>query len=361
MELSSRRVLIGFLVLFMVLEVWMGYWVVWRGPQLQAHARNPRHLIAEASIARGAIKDRNGELLATSVRGKNGYRRQYLGPLSAAQTVGYSHPRFGKSGLERAYDAELSGRKNRESKSLWSGFLPRSPGVDIATTLDVNVQRAAEKAMSGRRGAVVALDAETGAILAAVSVPFFDPNAMKDELFGAAADGPLFNRALQGRYPPGSSWKPLILAAALQSGAVSERDTFQDTKTILVDGYEIGNFEEKTRGQLGLRDALAFSSNVIFVQIGLATGGQAIRRLAQEIGLLDAPQLGIPAATSHLPSIQSFGRRSVLAEVSIGQGETWVSPLHMAVLAATIGNGGYAIRPFLIQSVGEHDILPQQH
>lgn len=359
MELTFRRVLLGFLVMFLGLEALLGYWVVWRGPQLEAHTRNPRRIAAEARIQRGGIKDRSGELLAASTWVGHQYQREYLGPLSAAHTIGYAHVRFGKSGLERAYDEELRGASVR-SKNGWADIFARQIGLDITTTLDANVQRAAEKALAGRRGAVVVLNAETGAILAAASVPVFDPNNMSDALFAGATAGPLFNRALQGRYPPGSSWKPLILAAALESGAVAETDTFRDTKSIVVDGYEISNFEGSERGRLGLKGALSVSSNVVFVQIGLATGGSAIRQLAQRMGLLEAPNLRVPAAASHLPSAESFKQRSVVAEVSIGQGETWVSPLHMAVLAAAIGNGGYAVRPYLVQAVGTRDVTPSR-
>ena len=205
---------------------------------------------------------------------------------------------------------------------------------------------------------MVALDAETGAILAAASVPFFDPNNMTEDLFSGSPGEPLFNRALQGRYPPGSSWKPLVLAAALETKAVEPDSIFDDAKSIIVEGYEIRNYEERERGQLNLTDALAYSSNVIFVQVGLKTGGRAIAQLARQMGILSVPKLGTPAVASHLPGPESLQRTSVVAEISIGQGETWVSPLHMAVLAATIGNGGYVVTPYLVRAVGDKDVAP---
>ena len=128
-------------------------------------------------------------------------------------------------------------------------------GLDIITTIDTHIQKAAEKALAGRKGAVVALDAETGAILAAASVPFFDPNNMTEDLFSGSPGEPLFNRALQGRYPPGSSWKPLVLAAALETKAVEPVSIFDDAKSIIVEGYEIRNYDERERGQQNLTDA----------------------------------------------------------------------------------------------------------
>jgi peptidoglycan glycosyltransferase len=356
-EVASRRVLIGFMAVFLILEAWVGYWTVVRGPALEAHARNPRRIEAESRVARGGINDRHGQSLAASVWERNSYKRHFLGPLSLSQTIGYLHPRFGKSGLERTFDADLRGGAVTRGGLFTYRNAPRE-GLELTTTIDTQVQKVAEKALAGRKGAVVALDANTGAILAAASVPFFDPNNISEDLFSGSAGGPLFNRALQGRYPPGSSWKPLILAAALETKAVSVKDVFEDRKSITVEGYEIRNYEEKERGRLGLTDALAYSSNVVFVQIGLKTGGRAIAQLAQQMGLFNAPKLGTPAAASHLPSQDSLQQRSVVAEVSIGQGEAWVSPLHMAVLAATIGNGGYAITPYLVQSVGNRDVAP---
>jgi peptidoglycan glycosyltransferase len=354
-EVTSRRVLIGFMAIFLILEIWVGYWSVVRGPELETHARNPRRIEAQARIPRGGIYDRYGETLVASVWENNGYKRRFSGPHSLSQTIGYFHPRFGTSGLERTYDTDLRGRLL--SRGLFLRDSSRE-GLDITTTIDTHIQKAAEKALGGRKGAVVALDADTGAILAAASVPFFDPSNMSEDLFSGSPGEPLFNRALQGRYPAGSSWKPLILAAALETKAVDPDSIFQDAKSIIVDGYEIRNYEERERGQLNLTDALAYSSNVIFVQIGLETGGRAIAQLARQMGILSAPKLGTPAVASHLPDVVSLEQTSVVAEISIGQGETWVSPLHMAVLAATIGNGGYVVTPYLVRSVGNKDMAP---
>lgn len=355
-----RRVLIAFMGCFLLLEAWLGYWVVGRGPELAAHARNPRRIIAEMRVARGEILDRNGNALAVSEWHKNAYYRRFTGPYSAVQTIGYMHQRFGKVGLEKAYDADLRGDTVRPN-NLWETLIARKVGLNVVTTIDSNIQAAAEKAMSGRRGAVVALDAKTGAILAAASVPFFDPNDMSESLFSASNEGgSLFNRALQGRYPPGSAFKPLILAAALQSKAVSEKQTFYDNGSYMVDGFEINNYEMETHGRLDLKSALAYSSNVVFVQVGLAAGGAAIRDMAQHIGMFQEPNLGVPAVASHLPSLKDLSSDRAIAQVSIGQGEAWVSPLHMAMMTATIANGGYTVQPYLVQSVGGENVVPPQ-
>ncbi|HHT26850.1 MAG TPA: penicillin-binding protein 2 [Firmicutes bacterium] len=358
MELNIRKVQLAFITVFIVLGAWLGYWVVFKGEALSNDARNPRHIIAELRIARGRILDIYGNPLVTSVLENNMYRREYSAPLSAAQTIGYMSTRFGKTGLEKAYDTELSG-STRAHRGLLSGLLqPPEAGLDIKTTLDPKLQKAAEEGLAGNSGAVVVLDADDGAILVAASTPYFDPNNMTEDIFQDVKGEPLFNRAFQGRYPPGSAFKPLILAAALETNSVSVNQIFQDNSSYTVDGFTISNFQNSSHGRLDLNGALTYSSNVVFVQVGLATGGAAIRALAERIGMLETPQLPVPAAASHLPSLRDLSSPRAVAQISIGQGEAWVTPLHMAMLAATIANGGYAVQPYLIESVGEQIVKP---
>jgi peptidoglycan glycosyltransferase len=357
MEVTIRKVQFAFLTAFIVLGAWLGYWVVIRGESLSSDARNPRHIISELRIARGRILDTYGNPLVTSVLENNVYRREYLAPLSAAHTIGYMNTRFGKTGLEKAYDVELSGSTVART-GFWSNLLTPEAGLDIKTTLDPILQKAAEEGLGGNSGAVVVLDANDGAILVAASTPYFDPNNMTDAIFQDVKGEPLFNRAFQGRYPPGSAFKPLVLAAALETKSVTVNQMFQDNSSYTVDGFTISNFQNSSHGRLDLKGALTYSSNVVFVQIGLATGGAAIRALAEQIGMFDDPQLPVPATASHLPSLRDLSSPRAVAQISIGQGEAWVTPLHMAMLAATIANGGYTVQPYLVESVGEQNVKP---
>lgn len=357
METSVRRLIIGFITTFLLMEIWMGYWVVWKGPALVTNSRNPRIAMAEGRLPRGGIYDTNGKPMVISVWQNNAYKREFQAPLSVVQTIGYMHSRYGKSGLERSYDAVL----RSSTASYPNPFIPlhqRSEGADIVTTIDSELQLAAEKAMNGQRGAVVVIDAQTGAILTAVSVPYFDPAAMDDNLINDDKGQALFNRALQGRYAPGSAWKPVVLTAALETRAVSPDDYFVDNGSITVGNHVVHNYEGEVLGNLSLKDALVRSSNVAFVQIGMKTSGEAIHNLTRRLGILDEPDLHTPATASHLPSLAEYRQQEVRAQTGFGQGGLWVTPLHMAVVAATIGNGGYAVTPYLVQQLGEKNVAP---
>ncbi|HHW11071.1 MAG TPA: hypothetical protein GXX29_13990 [Firmicutes bacterium] len=358
MEVSARRLLIGFLTAFLLLEAWMGYWVVWQGPALVAHKYNPRPLLAEGRIARGAILDRHGEPLVVSEWRQSSYKRIFTGPLSAVHTIGYMHSRYGKSGLERAYDEELSGRAIRPAPSF-ERQAGGDKGLNITTTIDINIQKAAEKALAGRRGAVVVLDARTGAILASASVPYFDPAAMDDALFAGDQGEALFNRALQGRYPPGSAWKPFVLCAALESRSLSPEELFEDNGSITIGNHTFHNFEEEVLGVISLKEALVHSSNVAFVQIGIRTEGKAFLDLAKRLDIVSTPNLPVPATASHLPTLNTLQQTGARAQFGFGQGEVWVTPLHMATIAAAIGNGGYKVRPYLVEKVGDKVVAPE--
>jgi peptidoglycan glycosyltransferase len=340
--------ILGFLALFLM----TAYWQVLRSPELAAHPRNPRLLAREREFARGGIYDRFGETLADSRPFEGGYKRVYQGGVSLVQTVGYSHPRFGQSGLELAFNGELAGLKPEDQISQWLAGLGRRPkeGNSLITTIDLRLQRAAEVALGLRRGAVVVLKPSTGEILAAASRPGFDPNRLDEDWdqLRTHPDSPLLNRVTQGLYPPGSAFKVFTLAAALETGAVNWEQTFEDRGSLRIGDYVLGNPGRKAYGSLGLVDALAVSSNVVFGQIGLTLGWEGFHQMARD-WLLDQPLLlDIPAKGGHVPEPTVQGE---LAQLAIGQGELLVTPLHMAMLAATVANGGVAMRPYLVMEV----------
>ena len=339
---------LGFLALFLM----TAYWQVIRAPELAVHPRNPRLLAREREFARGGIYDRFGEALADSRPFEGGYKRVYRGGVSLVQTVGYSHPRFGQSGLELAFNGELAGLKPEDQIFQWLGGLGGRPreGNSLITTIDLRLQRAAESALGPRRGAVVALDPSTGQILVAASRPGFDPNRLDEdwEELRAHSESPLLNRATQGLYPPGSAFKVFTLAAALEKGAVRWEQSIEDRGSLQIGDYVLGNPGGRAYGSLSLVDALAVSSNVVFGQIGLALGWEGFHQMARD-WLLDRPvPLEIPTKGSHLPGPRGKGE---LVQLAIGQGELLVTPLHMAMLAATIANGGVTMRPYLVMEV----------
>lgn len=328
-------------VLFVLITLWVGFWSVVAGPGLMLHPRNPRVAQVEQEILRGGIYSREGKPLAVSTEGQ-----VRIGSGAAVHLVGYSDRRFGKAGLEAAFDEALLGFVEGSGPArFWRAALgQRWQGWDLVTTIDFDLQLAAEQALGERPGAAVVLDPASGAILAMASWPRFDPHRLEEHLGGEAGGTALFNRATQGQYPPGSSFKPVVLAAALESRRVRPGDVFNDVGSLTVEGRIIRNAGGVAHGRLALDDALAVSSNVVFARLALEVGWEPLRQVAEAFGFgAPARSLGVPVAAGNLPGPGQKG--AALAEAGIGQGELLVTPLQMAVFAAAIANGGWRVHP----------------
>ncbi|MDR5683028.1 MAG: penicillin-binding transpeptidase domain-containing protein [Armatimonadota bacterium] len=349
-----RRIATAFLSLFALQALWAGYWQVWRGGELATDARNPRLLLAEERIHRGAILDRRLRVLAeTTYEGARVVRR-YPAGAAGAHVVGYRNLRLGKTGLEAALDAELLGLEDR---ALWDDVRDRLTarprrGLDVVTTLDLDIQSAAFAALGRRPGAVVVLDARDGAVLAMASRPSFDPNEVESqwEKLRRAEGAPLLNRVLHGLYPPGSTFKIVTMAAALSRGAATPQTEFTCPGFIVVRGRRITDFGGRGHGQLTLHDALVQSCNVAFIELGLRTRADTLREVSSAFGLGTAPALEMPSAAGHLPPPQEVADDGV-AQMAFGQGSLLVSPLQMAVVAATIALEGQRPQPYMVREV----------
>lgn len=346
--------------LFALLTAWAGFWAVVAGPGLMLHPRNPRLAQAERQILRGGIFSRDGKPLAESAVGQP---RRWSG--LAVHLVGYSDPRFGKSGLEAAYDHVLLGLVEGTgfARSLRSALGQRWRGWDLITTIDFELQRAAEEALGDRPGAVVVLEPSSGEILAMASSPEFDPNLLEEQLSRPPGESAFFNRATQGQYPPGSSFKPVVLAAALESRVTVPGALFDDRGSIAVEGRTIRNAGDAAHGLLALDDALAVSSNVVFAGLALEVGAEPLRAVAEAFGFGAAPgRLQVAAAAGNLPGPEELSG-AALAEAGIGQGELLVTPLQMAAFAAAVANGGWRPEPHAGLAIrspsGEQRALPK--
>jgi peptidoglycan glycosyltransferase len=203
---------------------------------------------------------------------------------------------------------------------------------------------------------VVVLDARDGAVLAMVSAPGFDPQTVAEQWpsLQQAEGSPLLNRAASGRYTPGSAFKPVTMAAALERGVAQPETTFRDPGSIIVRNTRITNFEGQPCGTVSFTDALARSCNVVFITVGLRTGGEALLASARAFGFDRAPEFELPAEASHLPPSDEV-RGEGAGQMAFGQGSLAVTPLHMALLAATIARGGEAVEPYLVREVRTAD------
>jgi peptidoglycan glycosyltransferase len=366
-----RRVAISVLVLFTLLIINVNVIQVVRSDELRSRSGNNRVIAEEYDRERGSIIV-DGNAIAESVPTDDQltYLRQYpQGELYAAVT-GYYSLIYSKTGLEDAENDVLAGNDPRLfGRRLADLFTGRDPsGGDVVLTLDPAVQEAAMAGLDGVTGAVVALDPSTGAILGMASTPSYDPTALSshdpagiraywDELQNAERD-PTLNRAVQDNYPPGSLFKVIVSAAALENGyspgtSVPAPDTYTPPGT----SRPLENFNGSTcspSGEQPLIDALTISCNTAFAQLGVELGEDRIREMAEAFGL-DGEEFEVPlqVVDSHVGDIEDA---AALAQTSIGQRDVRMTPLQAALVAATVANGGRQMRPYLVDQVLAPDL-----
>ena len=339
--------------MFFVLIGYLTFFQLFRSSKLTSNPYNKRQLEMENSILRGSIYDRNGVLLASSKITKNGQQRVYqYGPLYS-QVIGYDSKVYGKSLLESTYNSYLLGISEFDKVlGLKTASGPvKSFGDNIYLTLDHKLQKLGEKLLHGRNGAVVAMDPKTGEILAMVSNPSYSPN--EDELseewqsLVESPDHPFVPRATQGLYVPGSTYKVVTCAAAIESGL--ENLIFNDTGKVNINGKWITNQNLIAHGTLDLKGALAVSSNVVFSQIGVELGSYRLKNIAQRVGLNKSVPFDIPLSRSIFPYTNM--NEADLAAAGMGQGKIMVTPLQMAMITSGIANEGQIMKPVLVSSV----------
>jgi peptidoglycan glycosyltransferase len=376
MNTSLRRISMILMALVVLLLLNATMTQVFRADGLRADPRNQRVLLDEYSRQRGQISA-GGQLMAYSVSTSGRYRflRVYPNPFVYAPITGFYSLSYSSSGLERAEDGVLNGSDQRLfGRRLADFFTGRDPrGGNVNTTIVPRIQQAGWDAMqqgcSGPcKGAVVAIEPSTGRILAMVSSPSYDPNRLAThdtaeqsaawQQLGADPDSPLTNRAISERYPPGSTFKVVTTAAALQAG-VTEDDQFTALPSIqLPDSTaSLENYGGSACGSgqtASLREAFARSCNTAFVQVGLKVGSDALRNAATAFGL-DTPPDPIPMQVAE-STVGPMPDRAALAMSSIGQKDVSLTPLQNAVVAATIANQGVTMRPYLVESLTGPDL-----
>jgi peptidoglycan glycosyltransferase len=366
-----RRVAISVLVLFTLLILNVNYIQVVRSDDLRSRTSNTRVLAAQYDRERGAIVV-EGTAVAESVPtdGRLKYLRQYpQGELYAAVT-GYHSLIYNNSQLERVENDVLAGSDGRLAlRRLADMFTGRDPaGGDVVLTLDPAVQEAAMAGLEGVTGAVVALDPDTGAILGMASTPTYDPTLLSShdpaairaywEELEAAERDPRLNRGIGDNYPPGSLFKVIVAAAALEDGLTPESVVPAPEEFPLPDSSRtIPNFGGSAcspSGEQSLIDALTISCNTAFAALGIELGEDRVREMAEAFGL-DGEGFEIPLQVA--PSgIGGIVDDAALAQTAIGQRDVRMTPLQAAMIAATVANDGVLMKPYLVDQVQAPDL-----
>jgi peptidoglycan glycosyltransferase len=333
-------------------DAWAATWereLMWPG-----HEGAARFAVEYQWLRRGAILDRRGAKLAVGGSESRRYPRGVVG----GTTVGHIEPisrkdlkdqeravqmgdLVGASGLEQGLDDVLAGEPrvllsvvDRRGRPIEVLARKRGrPGRDVRTTLDIDVQRAAETAYGSTTGGAVVMDPKTGDLLAAVSSSPTDPN----NYAGVAGVEP-FNRALSGLYPPGSSLKAMTGAAALESKVVKESTPLTGPQEYM----GVRNFESGDFGSIDFATAVRFSVNTAFAQVAEDLGARRLTRFAEGFGFNRKPSMPLEAASSSFPFPEDLGD---LMWGSIGQAQVLATPLQMATIAATIANRGKRMEP----------------
>jgi penicillin-binding protein A len=377
----SRLALVG-LVLIVALIVGTTYWQTWASAGLADRQDNAIQRVAQFTIKRGLIYLADGRrVLASNVQkrvgGRTLYFRRYPRGRLTAHVVGYSTQGRSQAGLERSMNDYLVGA-NANLSTVLDTTIDRLTGAtitgnDLVLTIDAEVQRVAMEQLAGKCGSVVALDPRTGRVIAMASSPTYDPNLVEtnfgqiERARGACPppSGPLLNRATFGLYTPGSTFKILTAAAALDSGRFTPDSRFIDPGYCEEYGKRVSNAGNpetgpEVFGSVDFTQALEHSINSVFCNIGKEIGAGTIIRYMKRFGFYAVPPLETPL-NERAPS--GLYRRGELFDpdqpqfqvdpgrLAFGQERLQVTPLQMAMVVAAIANGGVVMRPFVVDRV----------
>jgi penicillin-binding protein A len=346
------------LVLFALLVGFTSRWTVFEAEALRDNSNNRRELLAEQLIKRGLIRADDGRVLARSpAEPQKRFGRRYpTGPLFA-HAVGCTSLDRGRAGLEDFYNDALTGRATNAIDAVSRLLGPAKVGDDLRTTLSEKAQKVATDALASReqKGAVVALELKTGAVKVLAAKPSFDPNG--DDC------GANLNLATQGLFPPGSTMKAVTASAAIDSGEYQPDSRVNGENGKEISGAPLNNFGDESFGDIDLTFALTNSVNTVWAEVAEKLGKQTMTEYMEKFGFYEDPPMDYPDNQMVASGVNKGRKRLVrptsdqvdIGRVAIGQGDLEVTPLQMASVAQTIGNGGVRMEPRLVAKIVDQD------
>lgn len=363
---NIKILVVFFSICFFSIIVYLTYFNIFVADKIVDDPTNKRNRVAENEVLRGSILDRKGDILAYSVRtGEGKQERRYKNGELFSHALGYNSYVYGKTGIESAYNDVLQGRGfthdilgtifrsvrqtlNKEDKK----------GNNVILTIDRKTQKAAFDGLGNERGAVVAMDPRTGAILAMVSKPSFDPGEIDKNFkeYNSDADGtPFLNRATNGYYPPGSTFKIITSAAALENIPAITSDIFQCKGRLNIGNYTLKDFNGERHGKVDIKEAFVESCNYTFGTLGMRLGFDNLRNTAEKFMFNkeipvndDYNSLKIREGQIEPDKEES---RSYNAQDAIGQHNVSANPMQMALVASTIANDGVMMKPYIVGEI----------
>ena len=366
------------LVLLSALIAGVTYWQTWANASLAARQDNDIRVVAQFSIKRGKIYAADGRtVLATNVQkkvaGQTLYFRRYpTGPLFS-DVVGYSTQSRNRTGIEQSYNDYLTG-SNANLDTVFRSTIDKLKGAtvtgnNVILTVRPNLQALAHRLLQGKCGAVVALEPSTGRVLAMVTNPTYNPNLVERHFAQATktnlpCNATLLNRGTAGKYQPGSTFKMVTAAAALDTGRFTPDSPFNDPGYCIEYGKRVrnaGNPEApETFGSVNLSTGFEHSINSVFCNVGKTLGAGTVLKYAERFGFYDVPPVELPENERVASGLYNRGRLFMPSNpatqvdpgrLAFGQERLQVTPLQMAMIAATIANHGVEMKPHLIEQI----------
>ena len=357
MTANIRHLAATLSVLFLLVSLGVGYWQIVKADELSADGYNPRLYSEAAKRERGQIVDRDGTVIARTESQGGNLRRLYTSALYEP-FLGYATLAFGAAGIEKTYATSLIGEDPADPLgAIRHRYLgERTPPGSVRLALSAKLQNAAATALGQRKGAIIALDPKTGGILASLSFPRYDPNPLTDASTQKAAfealtndqGRPLVDRAVSGLYPPGSTFKLVTGAAALELG-------LDPNKKVRVDSPwkgdpSWGNYSvpspTNAHGEFDLRQAYAFSENIYFAMAAVnVVHGDRLADYAKRFMIGSSLGLDGPYSRTQLSNSGQLDRPTLVAATGFGQGELLLSPLQMALITSAVAEAGVMPTP----------------
>jgi peptidoglycan glycosyltransferase len=382
MNRELRRLFFVFTLLFAALVGIGSYWL-WRAPSLEARQGNPTQIVRDVTTKRGLIYASDAETILArnrgrQVSGRRWFLRRYPTGELTAHVVGYTTLDRSRAGLEKSMNDFLTGVNSNLStvleraRSRVQGDIRE--GNDLVLTIDAKAQAKALEVLQGTCGSIVAIEPATGRVLVMASTPSYDPNLVArrfDEILSQQGPcrpaAPLLNRSTQGLYAPGSTFKLVTAAAALDTGRYTPESTFVDPGYCTEYGQRVFNYSDQNGpeifGRVTLGEAVEHSINAVFCDIGQELGADTVLEYARRFGFYEKPPLETPAEERVASGLYEGNQLFVpelesdvdVGRLAFGQERLLATPTQMAMVAATIANGGRGMEPFVVDRIIKPD------
>ena len=357
---ATFQIIYIFLGLFVLMMGYFAYFIIFRSSDIINNSYNKRQTVLAERVVRGEILSAQGEVLAKTVTDEEGTEtREYPYGELFANVVG----RFskGKTGIEESENIRLLTSNISSLQVAYADLIgEKSPGDNVVTTLDVDLQQVAYDALGNNRGAVVVMEPSTGKILAMVSKPTYDPNKVDDEweklVEDANKESRLINRATQGLYPPGSTFKILTALEYMRENSSTWQDyEYSCDGSITNGGMTIHCYNNKKHGTVDLADSFAKSCNTSFASIGKSLDVSSFFTLCDSFLFNRSLSIEMESNKSSYSLQKGSASIAELMQTAIGQGHTLITPLHNAMIAAAVANDGVMMKPYVVDRIENAD------